>query len=266
MTRQSDAQLPGIQLYRVGNGSRNLVFLHGLMGRGKNFSRFAKELSGECTVLLVDLPNHGASAWTDRIDYRAMAARVISAIECELGEQPFFLVGHSMGGKVAMAMALTRPNNIQKLMIVDISPVQRWDKSGEFAHLLGSLRSIDVDEVNSRQEVDAQLAKTIPQDTVRGFLMQNLRYKDGQFQWQANLDLLYNNLDVIGGFPEFDTTYDRPVLWVAGGDSNYIRDEHRVDMRRLFPQVQKITIKGAGHWVHSQKPEEFTQLLRYFLG
>lgn len=265
MTSQGTAADHGVQIQRVGDGPKNLVFLHGLMGRGKNFSRFAKELSQECTVLLVDLPNHGGSEWTQSIDYRSMAAQVSAAIDAELGEEPYHLVGHSMGGKVAMTMALTDPQRIQKLMVVDISPVQSWNSGGEFPHLLGSMRSVDLTSVGNRSEVDEQLSEPIAHPTVRGFLMQNLRHKDGQFGWQPNLELLYNSLDTIGGFPEFTTTYDRPVMWVAGSESQYVKDEYRPVMQKLFPQVRKVTVKGAGHWVHSQKPDEFTQLLRHFL-
>ncbi|NKE08975.1 alpha/beta fold hydrolase [Kocuria subflava] len=265
MTSQGTGADHGVQIQRVGDGPKNLVFLHGLMGRGKNFSRFAKEISTECTVLLVDLPNHGASAWTETIDYRETAEQVSAAVEAELGEQPYHLVGHSMGGKVAMTMALTRPELIEKLMVVDIAPVQSWNSGGEFPHLLGSLRSVDLTAVANRGEVDEQLSEPIPHPTVRGFLMQNLRHKDGQFGWQPNLDLLYSSLDTIGGFPEFDSTFDGPVTWVAGGESQYVKEEYRPAMKKLFPQVRKVTVKGAGHWVHSQKPEEFTQLLRHFL-
>lgn len=254
-----------VSIQRVGDGPKNLVFLHGLMGRGKNFARFAKELSQECTVLLVDMPNHGASGWTQRVDYRELAAMVSSAVNAELGERPYYLVGHSMGGKVAMTMALVHPELIEKLMVVDISPVVSWNSGGEFPHLLGSLLSIDLDSVANRAEVDEQLAENVPNPTVRGFLMQNLRHKDGRFMWQPNLRMLYENLDDIAGFPEFETTFDKPVAWVAGSESRYIQDEYRPAMQKLFPQARKITVKGAGHWVHSQKPEEFTQLLRHFL-
>lgn len=255
----------GIHIQRVGEGEKNLVFLHGLMGRGKNFARFAKELSEECTVLLVDLPNHGASAWTESVDYPNLAAAVSKAINEELGDQPYYLVGHSMGGKVAMTMALTQPELILKLMVVDISPVKSWNSGGEFPHLLGSLLSVDLNQVANRAEVEQKLTDPIPHPAVRGFLMQNLRYSGGGFGWQPNLELLYDSLDTIGGFPEFTTTYDRPVMWVAGGESQYVKDEYRPVMQKLFPQVRKITVKGAGHWVHSQKPEEFTELLRHFL-
>lgn len=265
MTSENGAHRNGVNITRVGDGPKNLVFLHGLMGRGKNFSRFAKELAGECTVLLVDLPNHGSSNWTQHVDYLDMAAQVSTAVNTELDGADYYLVGHSMGGKVAMTMALTEPEHITKLMVVDIAPVRTWNSSGEFPHLLGSLLSVDLSAVANRGDVDQELTEPIPQRTVRGFLMQNLRHKDGVFGWQPNLELLYDSLDTIGGFPEFNTTYDRPVTWVAGSESDYIKEEHRPAMQKLFPQVRKVTIKGAGHWVHSQKPDQFTQLLRHFL-
>lgn len=255
-----------VQVYASGSGSKNIVFLHGLMGRGKNFSAFAKKLDADCHVLLVDLPNHGESSWTSSVDYCDLARQVGEAVHHELNGAPYNLVGHSMGGKVAMTMALSNPQNIAKLMVVDISPTQSWSGKGEFPLLLDSLRAVDLKTVSVRSEVDMQLKKSIPDDRVRGFLMQNLRYRDGQFYWQANIELLYRSLESIGSFPDFETVYERPVLWVAGSESRYIQDKHGPVMRALFPKVQKVTVKGAGHWVHSQKPEEFTQLLRYFLG
>ncbi|HIY66243.1 MAG TPA: alpha/beta hydrolase, partial [Candidatus Agrococcus pullicola] len=135
-----------------------------------------------------------------------------------------------------------------------------------FEHLLGSLRALDLDAVASRADADAALAEPIPNPTVRGFLMQNLRRDGHDFTWQPNLELLYTSLPRIAGFPDQeDATFDGPTLWIAGGRSEYVTDEAVPIMRSLFPNVRKATVKQAGHWVHSQRPEEFLGLLRAFL-
>lgn len=241
-----------------------VAFLHGLYGQGKNFQSIAKSLSPEYRSALVDLPNHGESAWTDRIDYEQMADAIAERLR-GIAER-IALVGHSMGGKVAMTLALRHPDLVERLVAVDISPVDHSDMS-EFAHYLDSLAAIDLSTIGSRKDADDQLATRVESPTIRGFLLQNLiRTPDG-WAWKANLDLLRRDLAAIGGFPQgLDASpYDGPVLWIAGAKSHYVRDEYAETMRALFPAVRKIVVKDAGHWVHSEQREVFTTILRYFL-
>ena len=174
------------------------------------------------------------------------------------------LVGHSMGGKVAMLLALRHPELVDRLVVVDIAPVASGGE-GEFQHLLDSLAGLDLASLERRADADAALADRIGDERVRGFLLQNLRSGTDGFGWQANLDLLRAELPSIAGFPEVSGSFDGPVLWVAGQHSDYVRPEHGDVMRELFPQTRLVTVKGAGHWVHSEQPEAFVSILRVFL-
>lgn len=250
----------------IGEPTR-VVFLHGLFGQGKNFTTAARALEPDLGSLLVDLPNHGRSGWTARFDYVQTADLIAAELaRGAAAERPVHLVGHSLGGKVAMVLALRHPELIDKLVVVDISPVGHADMS-EFEHLLGSLAQLDLATLGRRAEADAQLSGPVPDAAVRGFLLQNLRGHTGSWHWQANLDLLRAALPVIATFPELPGTppFDHPVLWVAGERSPYIRPEHAEPMRRLFPRTTRVTIKGAGHWVHSEAPVAFVSALRHFL-
>ncbi len=257
----------------VGAGSRRVVFLHGLMGRGKNFTSIAKALADDFRSLLVDLPNHGDSGWTEDFDYAETADIVAAQLRAGFAaDGPVAVVGHSLGGKVAMVLALRHPELVSALVVVDISPVPRDDGEGEFEHLLGTLSALDLAALDSRTDADEALSEPIGDARVRGFLLQNLRrVKDADsgrssFAWQPNLHMLYRALPQIGGFPDpGGAQYEGPVLWVAGGDSDYVRDEDADSMRELFPRTTRISIKGAGHWVHSERPEEFISTVRWFL-
>lgn len=255
-----------IHATQVGESGERVVFLHGLFGQGKNFTQIAKALQPDLTSLLVDLPHHGRSAWSERVDYLEMADAVAEFLRGGFAaDGPVHLVGHSMGGKVAMVLALRHPDLIDRLVVVDISPGDS-DGSGEFEHLLDSLAAIDLAKVERRSEADEALQEPIPNRTVRGFLLQNLRAgEDGGYAWQANLEVLRRDLGAIGGFPQLTATFDKPVLWVAGETSPYVQEADEAEMRRLFPRTRLVTIKGAGHWVHSEQPEAFVSALRVFL-
>lgn len=266
-TAETTGTAPTIASTWVGESGPVVVFLHGLFGRGRNFTRAAKDLLPQRRSLLVDLPDHGGSGWTEQVDYLAMADAVAATIREQAGDAlPVDLLGHSMGGKVAMVLALRHPELVRRLVVADISPTRR-EGSGEFEHLLGSLAALDLSALTSRNEADAQLREKIPSPTVRGFLLQNLRPQGrGGFAWGANLEVLRRDLPRIADFPDMSgRTFEGPVLWIAGEASDYVLPEHLPAMRALFPRVRKLTLKGAGHWVHSERPEEFAEVLRIFL-
>jgi pimeloyl-ACP methyl ester carboxylesterase len=265
MSTSEAADFPGLHTTEVGDQGDLVVFLHGLFGQGRNFTQIAKELVPDLRSLLVDLPNHGRSDWMDTTDYEDIADVVATWLrERHAAESPVHLVGHSMGGKVAMVLALRHPDLVDRLVVVDIAPAVSAG-AGEFEHLLDSLATLDLDSLERRGDADERLASAIDDPRVRGFLLQNLRSDSDGFRWQANLDLLRRELASIGGFPEIDATFEGPVLWVAGERSSYIRPEHGEVMRRLFPRTRAVTLKGAGHWVHSEQPEAFVSTLRAFL-
>lgn len=256
-----------IHTTEVGDTGARVVFLHGLLGQGKNFATIAKLLQPEFRSLLVDLPNHGRSSWTDDFGYELLADLVADRLRDGFAaDGAVDLVGHSMGGKVAMMLALRHPELVDRLVVVDISPTGGGDQ-GEFEHLLDSLAALDISTLSRRSDADERLSGPIDDARVRGFLLQNLRSDQHGFHWQANLELLRRELPAIGGFPDdLVGTFDRPVLWVAGERSPYVRREHGPPMRRLFPRTTQLTVKGAGHWVHAEQPEVFASALRAFLG
>ena len=261
----------------LGEAGPRVVFLHGLFGQGKNWTTVAKGLSDRHRVTLLDLPNHGHSPWTDRVDYLDMA-ELVAAELAGYGE-PVTLVGHSMGGKVAMQLALRRPELLRALVVVDIAPVEypisggRTDDPDEeaspFAAFIAAMRAVDLRDLRSRQQADEALRTAVPSRMVRSFLLQSLVREDdgGGWRWRLNLELLERDLEALRGFPEppSGARFDGPVLWVAGANSHYVLPEDRARMVQLFPTTRLVRIKNAGHWVHSEQPEIFLGTLRRFL-
>ncbi|WP_297740125.1 alpha/beta fold hydrolase [uncultured Tessaracoccus sp.] len=249
----------------VGDGPIDVVFMHGLFGQGKNWFTVARALEAVATSHLLDMPNHGHSPWTVEFDYDEMADIVGDWI-LDNFDHPVVVVGHSMGGKVAMRFALQRPEAVAGLVVVDISPA-RNDSALNFTSLVAGLKSLPLNDVVNRGWADRVLAERIPNDDIRRFLLQNLQHKDGAWSWLPNLDLLGDNLHAIAGWkPAAGWSYEGPTLWVAGGRSDYIKESHQAVMRELFPAVRMMTVKQAGHWVHADDPDTFVQTLRLFLG
>ncbi len=250
-------------------GGTRTVFFHGLLGQGRNFNQVAKVLQPDLHSLLVDLPNHGRSAWMPSVDYCDVADVLANYLRTGFArEQPVDVVGHSMGGKVAMVLALRHPELVDRLVVVDIAPTVS-SETAEFEHLLGSLLRLDLSLLERRADADRLLKEAIPDDRVRGFLLQNLRADGSGFSWQANLVVLHAGLATLAGFPSPTilgaAASHHPVLWIAGSRSDHIRPEHDAVMRGLFPRTQAVEIEGAGHWVHSDQPSAFASDLKGFL-
>ena len=254
----------------MGESGSRVVFCHGLFGQGRNFTGIGKALAApqdgrSHRVTLVDMPDHGRSPWSEHFDYLAAADQVAGL----LGEDdPVALVGHSMGGKISMLVALRHPELVERLVVVDVAPV-RYDHASEFEGYINAMRGIDLDSLERRSEAEDALREAVPNATVRGFLLQSLRRDGDQWRWHLNLELLGRDLDEITDWPEAaladQAPYDGPVLWVGGADSDYTHDDHAEAMDRWFPRNRRVTIKGAGHWVHSEQPEVFVEVLRRFL-
>ncbi len=269
----------GLHSVQVGDAGPTAVFLHGLFGQGKNWTSIAKGLADSHRVLLVDLPNHGRSAWTEHVSYPEVASAVgdlIVARRTENGSSaPVAVVGHSMGGKVAMALALLRPALVERLCVVDVSPV-RYSTQSSFADFLRGMRQLDLDRLPDRAAADQALTPYVPDVTVRSFLLQNLRRQPispaepgssgAAWRWQLNIELLDDQLGELGDWPiELVGPYLGPTLWLAGANSRYVLPDYAPAMRQLFPRVQLVTVKESGHWVHSDQPEVFLAILRRFL-
>ena len=245
----------------LGEQGSRVVFCHGLFGQGRNWTGIAKELAKQHRVTLVDLPNHGRSGWTDDLDLVADADAVAGLLSAD---DPVTLVGHSMGGKIVMLLALRHPELVERLVVVDVAPVD-YTSGSEFAGYIEAMRAMDLGALASRADADEALSQAAPNRTVRGFLLQ----KGDAWRWQPNLALLGDQLDRITGWPAQqvgdETSYDGPVLWIAGEWSDYVNATNEAAMESHFPRVRKVTVKKAGHWVHSQQPQVFLQVLRAFL-
>ena len=247
----------------VGDHGSLIVFCHGLFGQGRNWTGVAKALGDEHRSLLVDLPHHGRSSWDGDIDYLTMADHVAELCSAE---DPVTLVGHSMGGKVAMVLALRHPELVARLCVVDIAPVD-YDGSSEFGGYVEAMRGLDLEAIERRADAEEALSAQVTSRTVRDFLLQNLRRDGAGWRWQADLEGLGAALPEIADWPTDRlgaATYDGPVLWVSGSESAYVKPEHTEEMSRRFPHHRRVVVKGAGHWVHSQKPEVFVEVLRRF--
>ncbi len=206
----------------LGEQGSRVVFAHGLFGQGRNWTQIGKALADRHRVLLVDLPHHGRSPWEDGFDYLRVADQVSELLD---GDDPVALVGHSLGGKVAMVLALRHPELVERLCVVDVSPVA-YDHLSEFEGYVAAMQGLDLGSLSRRDDADAALAEAVPNPTVRGFLLQNLRREGDGWRWQVNLDVLGSALPVIGGWPEDRLAgtppYRGPVLWVAGARSDYV--------------------------------------------
>ncbi|KIL99965.1 Dihydrolipoamide acyltransferase component of branched-chain alpha-keto acid dehydrogenase complex [Paramagnetospirillum magnetotacticum MS-1] len=239
-----------------------LLILHGLLGSARNWGAVVKALGESRRVLALDLPNHGSSPWTEIMDYPFMARELASVIE-HLGGRAA-IMGHSMGGKAAMTLALSRPELVERLVVVDIAPVSY---SHTFAPYIKAMRGVPLGEVSSRGEVEAALAGAIPDKGVRAFLMQNLEGGAGGYRWRPNLAVLGAHMDDILAFPHFpdDTAFQGPTLFVAGETSDYIRPAHEDVIAQFFPKAESVEIPGAGHWVHADNPSAFMSAIGSFL-
>jgi pimeloyl-ACP methyl ester carboxylesterase len=256
----------GLHTTSIGDHGSPIVFLHGLFGQGKNWTQIAKAFAPDHRTLLVDLPHHGRSAWTEHFDFVDIADQVAEVLSVD---EPVTLVGHSMGGKVAMLLALRHRELVERLIVVDVSPVG-YGRASEFAGYISAMQRLDLASLAQRSEAEEALEAAVPNTTVRSFLLQNLRREGDSWRWQVNLDVLGEELAEVTGWPDDDlageTPYPGPVLWIGGARSDYVRDEYVPAMDRWFPHNRRVTIKNAGHWVHSEQPEVFVEVVRQFLG
>ena len=228
-----------------------LVIAHGLFGSGRNWGIVAKRLADERQVIAVDMRNHGDSPWSDDHSYSAMADDL-----AETAPQPVDIVGHSMGGKAAMVLALTRPGAVRRLVVVDIAPVAYGHSQIE---LIEAMRAADLDGARRRAEVRLD----VEDPGVRAFLLQSLDMAERR--WRRNLDVLAARMDEIVGWPQIDGQFDGPALFLRGGASDYVADKHLPDIERMFPAATVETVADAGHWLHAERPREFEAAIRRFL-
>lgn len=245
----------------IGQGEPVAV-LHGLFGNAQNWSAVQKRLAtGGRRVMALDLRNHGSSAHDPAMDYPSMAEDVAETLAA-LGVRQAAVIGHSMGGKVAMALALTRPDRVARLVAVDIAPVAH---APALRGYIDAMQAVPLRPGLTRREADAMLATAISEPATRGFLLQNLRIDGAAPAWRLNLVAIAAAMPAIEGFPDSDRRYAGPTLFVTGERSTYVRPEHHARIRALFPAARLATVAGAGHWLHAENPEGFLAAVTGFL-
>jgi esterase len=245
----------------VGEG-RPLIILHGLLGSADNWRSMSRRLGAHYKVFAVDLRNHGRSPHSDIFDYDVMVADLREFVEQQALPR-IMLLGHSIGGKVAMQFAIDYFERVDRLVIVDIAP-KPYEPSQRY--ILEALRSLDLTRYKSFAEVDAALAAKVSGESLRQFLLKNLaRDENGRLRWKVHLAAIDRNYDKLARGLAPERTFDKPTLFIRGGRSNYIEDDDAPLIRQIFPQVEIATLAEAGHWVHVDLPKEFFQTVLNFL-
>jgi esterase len=247
----------------VGEGTRPLVLLHGLFGSSANWMGIARQLEADWRVIVPDLRNHGRSFHDPDVSYPALAGDVRALLDA-LGLERAVVVGHSMGGKTAMWLALRAPDRVERLAVVDAAPVR---SPGNVAGLLRALADLDVGVPADRAAVDAVLAEAVPDVRVRDYLLQNLVRHEAGWRWRMNVPALVAGIDLVRDWPmpPPGSRYLGPTLFLHGGESGYVQPAHEPIIRALFPYARFRSVPGAGHWVYADRPADFLAALRAFL-
>jgi len=250
--------------YREYGQGLPLIILHGLFGISDNWSTFGKTLQEKYHVYIPDMRNHGRSSHSPVFDFPSMTEDISGLIE-DLGLYKPILIGHSLGGKVAMMVALNNPDLLDKLIIVDASP-RKYARITEHLQLLNAMLSTDLSIAHSRSDVENQLKDKIKNQRLRQFILKNIYWKaNDKLDWRLNLAVLNANLPLMFGGLESASVFTKPALFIRGGLSNYLMEDDIELIRKYFPEAIIHTIASAGHWVHADAPEEFLTVVMDFL-
>ena len=234
-----------------------VMIVHGLYGSGRNWGVIAKRLSDQFFVITVDLRNHGDSPWLDTHNYHVMADDLVEVIN-SLNIKPN-IIGHSMGGKAAMVLALKRPNLVRNLIIADIAPVKYEHDQSQF---IEAMQKVDLSKVEKRSDATLALSKFVEDKSLQNFFTQSLDIKAKR--WKLNLKVLRSEMSEILSFPKIESEFSGHSLFLKGEKSDYIKPEHRKLIKSLFSKARFATFKEAGHWLHAEKPREFESAARLF--
>ncbi|HHB80704.1 MAG TPA: alpha/beta fold hydrolase [Aliiroseovarius sp.] len=235
-----------------------VLIVHGLFGSGRNWRAIARRMARTRRVVTVDMRNHGSSPWADSQSYPDMAADLAEMIGM-LGGQADVL-GHSMGGKAAMVLALHSSELVRRLLVADIAPVAYAHSQ---SHLVDAMQGLDLKQFTTRSMADAALENSIETPEVRAFLLQSLDLE--QHRWRLNLDVLARDMGLITGFPDISGRFDGPALFLSGAESDYVLPAYRARIKELFPHARFAKIPGAGHWLHAERPRAFIAAAEAFL-
>ncbi|QBF31032.1 alpha/beta fold hydrolase [Thalassococcus sp. S3] len=232
-----------------------VLIAHGLFGSARNWNMIAKRLADEREVIAVDMRNHGASPWFETQSYQDMAGDL-----AEILDRPTDVLGHSMGGKSAMMLALLHPEQVHRMIVADIAPVAYGHSQMQY---IDAMRAVDLTQVARRSDAVAQLADLGVAEMEQSFLTQSLDLPEKR--WRLNLDTLAAEMPKILSFPQVEAQFERPTLFLSGAASHYVQPEYRPRIKTLFPAARFAKLPGAGHWLHAEKPREFEAAVRTFL-
>jgi len=246
-------------------GHQALIILHGIFGASDNWFTFGKRISQEgFEVFIPDQRNHGQSPHNDNFNYLALTDDLFDFIDDHQISNPIIL-GHSMGGKVAMRFALENPQLVKRLVIVDIS-LKAYGPRPQHKKIIQAMKSVKLNQMNSRSEIDEQISKLVPQLPIRQFILKNLHRKEQEiFEWRMYLHGIEKNLDKMFDAIETEAKFMKPTLFIKGGDSDYILLEDFNQIRFNFPNAEIVTIADTTHWLHVEAPERFYQLVMGFV-
>ena len=237
-----------------------VVLMHGLFGAGRNFGAVQRALAPRFRVIALDMRNHGDSPHEADMHYPTLAEDVRNTLAA-LGVRRAAVIGHSMGGKAAMALALRYPDLVGRLMVSDIAPVVYQHSN---ARIAAAMQAIPLTPALTRREADAALATVEHRPDVRAFLLQNLRFGQSP-RWRVGLGFIADSIPDLEGWVDLPGTYDGPTVFVTGAQSDYVLPEHRAVIRRMFPNARFVAVKNAGHWVHADNPAGFLSVVEGFL-
>ncbi|WP_151718590.1 alpha/beta fold hydrolase [Gemmobacter serpentinus] len=237
-----------------------ILIAHGLYGSARNWNVIAKRLSERRDVMAVDMRNHGFSPHFPGHSYPELAEDLAEVIRANGGQVD--LLGHSMGGKASMTLALAYPPLVRRLVVADIAPVAYPHDQTQYIH---AMRGMDLRDLTTRAEADRRLAQTVPEAPLRAFFLQSLDLKaEGGPRWRLNFDALEREMPKIVGWHDPEGQFDGPTLFLTGAESGYVRPENRPTIRAHFPNAHFAKLAGAGHWLHADKPREFEDTLKVF--
>lgn len=243
-----------------------MILLHGLFGSAANLGIVARGLAPHFTTWSLDVRNHGHSPHASSMTYPEMATDVVAFMD-QQGIASCPVLGHSMGGKIAMQLAMDFPDRVSKLVVADVAPV---DYPPHHEAILAGLEQVELAATRSRAEADAILADNVPEASVRAFLLKSLQKDDqGVFHWLMNRSAIQENYACLGSANKSSASqgqaYAGEVLFIKGGDSDYILPQHQAAVTGFFPRAQLKVIDGTGHWLHAEKPVIFNRLVQRFL-
>lgn len=242
-----------------------MIILHGVFGVSDNWVSFARKMADHYEVFIPDQRNHGQSPHDPTFNYFALCSDLYDFIEEHDIKDPIIL-GHSMGGKVAMHFALENPDMLKALIVADIS-MRTYNRRFRHLDMIDAMMNVNFNNAETREDVESQIKLQIPDERTRLFAMKNLyrREHGGQFAWRLNLEAINLNMDEVFEGIESKNLFTKPTLFVRGGDSDYVKYDDFDQIYRNFPKADIKTIERAGHWLHAEKPDEFQNIITDFL-